>query len=424
MLKGGKRLSIRTYKYRLYPTKQQCERLQWILDRCRELYNAALQERKEAWKYARKSVGYYDQQNDLPEIKELRPEYKEIGAHVLQNVLRRVDLAYKAFFRRVKNGEKPGFPRYQGKNRYDSFCFPDHDNWKLEGSRLRLSNIGSIKVKLHRPLQGRVKTCTVKHEGQHWYGVFVCEIEVKDFHKSSYTDDAVGVDLGLYHFAALSTGDLIENPRYYRVSEAKLAKAQQALSRKKRESNRRKKAARRVSKHHRKIRNRRQDFLHKQSRWLVDTFETIVFEDLAPSKMSKAPQPKQDEKTGQYLPNGASQKAGLNKSILDAGWSTFVAMCESKAACAGTVQVVKVDPYKTSQVCSGCRHEGPHKDLSERTHTCENCGLVLDRDINAAVNILAVSQGLNLRPAKKTKKARPRTEVSGDAPLRSPSCKV
>jgi putative transposase len=150
-----------------------------------------------------------------------------------------------------------------------------------------------------------------------------------------------------------------------------------------------------------------------------------VFEDLAPSNLSKRPEPKQDEETGQYLPNGASQKAGLNKSILDAGWSTFVTMCEYKAVCAGIVQVIKVDPYKTSQVCSSCQKEGPHKALSERVHTCEHCGLVLDRDINAAINVLNIWQlGLNLRAASKAKKtnkkAQPGTQASEDAPLRSP----
>ncbi len=269
-------------------------------------------------------------------------------------------------------------------------------------------------------MAGTIKTCTVKREGTRWYACLSCEVNTQAEQRTPYTDAAIGIDLGLYHFAALSTGDVIENPRCYRKAEAKMIKAQQVLARKKRGSKRRKKAAQRVARHHRKIRNQRQDFLHQWSRRLVNTYETMVFEDLEPSKMSKAPQPKQDETTGHYQPNGASVKAGLNKSILDAGWSTFIALCEYKAACAGVVQVVKVDPYKTSQVCSGCLHEGPHKDLSERVHVCEQCGLVLDRDVNAAVNILAVAQGLNLHPTRKTKKDRARTEPSGDAPLRSP----
>jgi putative transposase len=248
-----------------------------------------------------------------------------------------------------------------------------------------------------------MKTCTIKREGECWYACFSCEREEQQEKHTPYTDQAVGVDVGQYHFAALSSGDIIDNPRHYRKAEKKLATIQQEIARKKRGSKRRKKAVKRLGNAHRKVRNQRSDFFHQWSRRLVDTYETIVFEDLAPSKMSKAPKPKQDE-NGKYLPNGASVKAGLNKSVLDAGWSTFVTMCESKAEWAGTVNVVKVDPYKTSQVCSGCLHEGPHKDLSERVHTCETCGLVLDRDVNASIVILAVWQdGLKLRPAPKTK---------------------
>ncbi len=254
-----------------------------------------------------------------------------------------------------------------------------------------------------------MKTCTLKREGDCWYVALSCEIEGTEGKKTPSTDQAVGIDLGLYHFAALSTGDIIDNPRHYRKAEQKIVGMQQELSRKKRRSNRRKKTVKKLSKAYRKVRNQRQDFLHKWSRNLVNTYEAIVFEELAPSKMSKTPKPKQDE-NGKYLPNGAAVKAGLNKSILDAGWSTFVALCEYKAACAGLTQIYKVDAYKTSQVCSACLHEGPHKDLSERVHVCEMCGLVLDRDVNAAINILAVWQdGLKLRPepkAKKTKKPR------------------
>ena len=417
--------TLRTFKYRLYPTKKQIGTLQWTLDRNREIYNAALQERRDTWniikchpnfydeawrKQATKDHGIscYDQINQLPEIKEIREEYNEIYSQVLQETLKRVDKAFKAFFRRVQNGEKAGYPRYQGYDRYDSFCYPQ-SGFSLEGNKLVLSKIGHLKIKLHRPIQGNMKTCTLKREGDCWYVALSCEIEGTEGKKTPSTDQAVGIDLGLYHFAALSTGDIIDNPRHYRKAEQKIVGMQQELSRKKRRSNCRKKTVKKLSKAYRKVRNQRQDFLHKWSRNLVNTYEAIVFEELAPSKMSKTPKPKQDE-NGKYLPNGAAVKAGLNKSILDAGWSTFVALCEYKAACAGLTQIYKVDAYKTSQVCSACLHEGPHKDLSERVHVCEMCGLVLDRDVNAAINILAVWQdGLKLRPepkAKKTKKPR------------------
>jgi putative transposase len=239
-----------------------------------------------------------------------------------------------------------------------------------------------MKIKLHRPIEGKIKTCTIKREGEHWYVTCVCEVE--EASRKPYTDDIVGIDLGVCKLATLSTGDVIENPRPYRRAEKKLAAAQQALARKKRGSNRRKKAVKDVARLHRKTRNQRADYLHKHSRWLVDTYETIVFEDIAPAHLSKRAKPKQDE-DGKYLPNGASQKSGLNKSIVDAGWSQFIALCEYKAACAGFTQVIKVDPKYTSQVCSSCGAV-KKKELSERWHSCE-CGCELDRDHNAALNI-------------------------------------
>jgi putative transposase len=375
----------KSYKFRLYPNKQQEEKLIWTLERCCELYNAGLQERREAWKYAKKSISLYDQQNQLPPMKEIREEYKLIGAHVLQNVLKRVDLAMQAFFRRVKQGQTPGYPRFQSRTRYDSFCYPDIAGWKLEGKKLKLTNIGTIKVRLHREVQGKIKTCTIKREGEHWYVVFACEVE--QVKRTPYTDEIIGIDLGVSKLATLSTGDVIENPKHYRKAEAKLAKAQQELSRKKKGSNRRKKAVKKVAKLHRKTRNQRKDYLHKQSRWLVDCYEAIVFEDIKPANLSKRAKPKQDEATGQYLPNGASAKSGLNKSILDAGWHQFITFCEYKAEYAGT-RVVRVDPKYTSQICSGCGAV-VKKQLSERWHSCE-CGCELDRDHNAAVNIKAL----------------------------------
>jgi putative transposase len=401
-------MPLKTFKYRLYPNKEQQEKLCWTLDRCRELYNAALQERRDTWTVCKQhpnyydpqwrkehaheySVSYYDQSAQLPEIKGLREEYQDVYAQVLQDVLKRVKKAFDAFFRRVKSGQTPGYPRWATQNRYDSFTYPQAGFSLTRDNRLCLSKIGDIKIKLHREVQGTIKTCTIKREGTHWYVCFACEVETQP--KLPYTDEAVGIDLGLLHLATLSTGDTIENPRYYRKSEKKLNKAQQALSRKKRGSNRRKKAVQRVARCHRKVRNQRSDYLHKESRKLVDTYETIVFEDLQAANMVKRPKPKQDEE-GKYLPNRASQKAGLNKSIHDAGWAQLVGYTTYKAEGAGT-RVLTVNPYKTSQLCSACHLEGPHKDLSERTHTCVHCGVVLDRDHNAALNILRL--GLSQR---------------------------
>jgi len=391
-------MSLKAYKYRLYSNTATTEQLQWVLDRCRELYNAALDERKSAYRIAGKSIGYYEQKRDLVEIKEsIRPEYQDIASHVLQDVVLRVKRAYDNFFRRVKNGEKPGYPRFQGRNRYDSFTYPDGAGWKLEAKersphkkgtvrvKLHLTKIGTVTLHLHRDLAGTIKTLTIKREGEHWYACFSCEIGKPEALPVSYED--VGIDLGVTHFAALSTGGFLDHPRFFRKAEKKLAKAQQALARKKKGSHRRKKAVMRVAAAHRKIRNQRRDFQHKASRKVVNRYQVIALEDLQVKNLTKSPAPKQDETTGLYLPNGASAKAGLNKSILDAGWSTFTEMVSVKAAWAGRT-VILVDPFKTSQICSQCHKEGPHKDLAERVHSCVHCGVVVDRDINAAINIL------------------------------------
>ncbi len=381
-------------------------------------YNAALSERKDAYQqYQRstiivgsqrivaatmvasqrvRSISFYGQKRDLVEIKEvLRPEYQEIASHVLQDVLLRLEKAFRAFFRRVQNGEQPGYPRFQGRNRYDSFTYPDRAGWKLGAKErpadkkgavrvnLRLTKIGTVKFHLHRNMIGVIKTLTIKREGEHWYAVFTCEIGKPEPLPKVYED--VGIDLGVTHFAALSNGEFIDHPRYFRKAEKKLTEAQRVLSRKKRGSHRRKKAARQVAKCHRKIANQRKDFQHKASRKLVNQYQVIVFEDLQTKNLTKRPKPKQDKETGQYLPNGASAKAGLNKSILDAGWTTFTKMVSVKAAWAGRM-VVFVNPSKTSQTCPNCGTIRK-KTLEERWHSCA-CRCELDRDTASAKVIL------------------------------------
>jgi putative transposase len=428
-------VSIKAYKYRLYANKVTTDKLHWVLDRCRELYNAALSERKDAYQqYQRstiiagsqrtvaatmvvsqrvESISFYGQKRDLVEIKEvLRPEYQEIASHVLQDVLLRLEKAFSAFFRRVKNGEEPGYPRFQGRNRYDSFTYPDRAGWNLEAKErppdkqgmvrvnLKLTKIGTVKLHLHREMTGTIKTLTIKREGEHWYACFTCEIGQPEALPVSYED--VGIDLGVTHFAALSTGEFLENPRHYRKAEKQLKKLQAALSRKKRGSHRRKKAVQAVAAAHRKIRNRRQDFQHKASHQLVNRYQVIVFEDLQIKNLTRAPAPKQDETTGHYLPNGARAKAGLNKSILDAGWSTFTEMVSVKAAWAGRT-VIFVNPFMTSQLCSGCGAV-VKKDLSERWHSC-SCGTELDRDTNSAKLILNLGYqqlSVGTRPTRET----------------------
>ncbi len=383
-------MSKQAYKFRLYPTRKQAQALTWTVDRCRELYNAALQERRDAYRMVGKRINYYDQANQLPDMKEIREEYRGIHSQVLQDVLRKADKAYKAFFARCKRGATPGYPRYKGRNQFDSFTYPQGGHSLTHDSRVCLSKIGSIKVKLHREIKGSIKTCTIKREGECWYVVFACEVEHEPLEESC---EAIGIDLGLLHFATLSDGSTIENPRYYRKAEKNLERLQQALALKKRGSTRRKKAVKQVAKAHRKVANQRKDFLHKASRFLVNSYGLMAFEELQPAYMSKRPQPKQDE-NGTYLPNGAAAKGGLNKSIVDAGWAMFQQFCTYKAANAGR-EVLFVNPRYTSQICSGCGTVRK-KELSERWHRCK-CGTELDRDHNAAINILVLGRSIQAR---------------------------
>jgi len=390
---------MKAFKYRIYPTRKQAGTLQFTLDRNRELYNAALEERKEAYRMSKMSINFKQQSAQLPEIKEIRPEYKEIYSQILQDTLHRVDKAFKAFFKRCKEGKTPGFPRFQGYDRYDSFTYPQIEKLKgkptvtIENGKIILPKIGHIRVKQHRPMEGKAKTATIKREGESWFVVLACEVEARV--KLPYTDLPIGIDMGLKHFMTDSHGDVVENPRFFRKSRGRLKKLQQRLCKKKKRSNRRKKAVKSVAKAHKKVRNQRKDFHHKQARILVETFETIIFEDLSMHNMVSRPKVKQDE-NGNYLPNGAAAKGGLNKSLLDAGWASFIELVKHKAVCAG-VTVCEVDPHKTSQICSACHKEGEHKDLSVRTHVCVHCGVVLDRDHNAAQNILDRGLGRSLR---------------------------
>jgi len=358
---------MKTYKYRLYPTKQQKQLLAETLESCRVLYNCALEQRKVAYRQFGVSVRRLDQQAELLEIKEYFPKYKGIHSQVLQEVILRVDKSFQNFFRRVKSGEKAGYPRFKGRGWYDSFTYPQ-SGFSLSANtkgnqRLKLSKIGSIKVKLHRVIKGKIKTCTIKRELNRWYVCFSCEVEPEILPK---TNKSVGVDVGIEKFAALSDGTLIENPKFLRKSEVKLKHEQRCLSRKKKGSNSRMKQKEKLAKLHRKIANQRNDFLHKESQKLVLNYDVIVFEDLRVKNMMK--------------------NRHLAKSISDASWSRFIAYTTYKAESAGK-QVMLVNPRNTSQVCSGCGVI-VKKNLSVRTHKCPCCGLILDRDVNAAINIL------------------------------------
>ncbi len=374
----------KAYKFRIYPTKKQIGTFEWMLRRCKELYNAALQERRDAYQLCGVSVSYSMQADQLPALKQLREEYQDIHSQVQQDVLRRLDKSFDAFSRRVENGENPGYPRFKSGDRYDSFTYPQ-GGYEVIGKRLHLSKIGHIKIKLHREIKGKIKTCTIKREGDQWYAVFSTEYELDPSMTFHPSEEAVGIDLGVKTFAVLSNGTMIESPRFYRQTEEKIKAAHRKIHRRKKGSHRRQRAKKELSRLSRKVRNRRREFLHQESHKLVTSYGTLVFEDLQITNMTKAPEPKQDEK-GNYVANGAAAKGGLNKSILDAGWGAFVTMTRNKAEEAGCT-VVKVAPHNTSQACSGCGCI-VEKDLSVRWHSCPHCGTELDRDQNAAKNIL------------------------------------
>jgi putative transposase len=379
------RLCCKAYKFRLYPTMKQVDTLEWTLRRCKELYNAALQERREAYRMSGVSVTYRMQADQLPAIKQLREEYQDIHSQVQQDVLKRLDKAMQAFFRRVLNGETPGYPRFKSGDRYNSFTYPQ-GGYEIIGNRLHLSKIGYIKIKVHREVMGKIKTCTIKREGDQWFVVFSSEYEFDPSMTFHPSDEEVGIDLGVNSFAVLSDGTPIENPRFYRTAEEAIRKAHRKVHRRKKGSHRHARAKQELSRLYRKVRNRRGDFLHQESYKLTRQYGALVFEDLNVVNMTKAPEPKQDEETGKYLPNGAAAKGGLNKSILDAGWSAFVTLCSYKAEEAGG-KVVRISPKNTSQECSGC-HKMVPKALSVRWHACPHCNTELDRDHNAALNIL------------------------------------
>lgn len=351
-----------TYKYRLYPTKAQAAFLDGQLREACDLYNCALQERIGAWKTCRKSINYYDQANQL---KAMRAD----GCITLSNfsccqdVLRRVDKTFKAFFGRVKRGATPGFPRYRSSRRYDSITFPSYGDGcrLLDSGKLRVQGAGQIKVALHRPLEGKVKVVTIKREASRWFVCFSVEQDQKMLPESSA---AVGIDVGLTNFAVMSDGTTVPNPRCYRKAQAKLRVAQRRVARRKKGSNRRRKAVLQLQRAHVHVRNQRADFHHKLSCQIVNSFGLIAVEDL----------------NVKGLAGGI-----LAKSVHDAGWSSFIEMISYKAANAGR-ELVKVDPRGTSQTCT-CG-ERVRKTLSDRWHECPACGLSAGRDHVSAQVIL------------------------------------
>jgi putative transposase len=355
---------LKTFAYRLYPSKPQARLLDSTVETCRRWYNQCLAERRDAYQQRGESVGKYQQLAKVKEQKAVNPYAKGIHSHVLQVVVADLDKAFQAFFRRVKAGETPGFPRFKGRNRYNSFGFKEYGNgFKLDGRRLKLSGIGRVAVRWHRPLEGQIKTLRIGKKAGKWYACFACEVEASPL---SNAGQDVGVDVGIASLITTSVGEKEARPGWYRAAQRKLRVLQRRVARRTKGSANRCKAVLQLQRQHERIANTRKDFLNKLAHRLISRYDRIALEDIRITNMVR--------------------NRHLAKSILDASWGYLVGHLMSKAAEAGRV-VCLVDPRNTSKTCSQCGHVFETLSLSDRWINC-GCGLSIDRDHNAAINIL------------------------------------
>jgi len=361
---AARTLMLKTFRYRLYPSKAQRKLLDSTLETCRRFYNDCLAERKDVFETEQRSVGKFEQLKHVKESKATNPYTRGVHSHILQVAVSDLDKAFQAFFRRVKAGEKAGYPRFKGRNRFDSFGLKELGNgFKIDGRRLKLSGIGRIPVRWHRTLEGDVKTVRVVRNAGQWFACFSCEVEAKPLHS---TGKSIGIDVGISSLITTSDGEKIENPKWYRADQAKLRVVQRRVSRRKKGSNRRRKAVVLLQRQHERTKNRRKDFLNKLACMLIVANDMIAIEDLQIRNMV--------------------HNRHLSKSIMDAGWGYLRQRLEAKAVEAGR-QVFAVDPAYTSKSCSDCGTVFEDLKLSDRWIRCD-CGLSLDRDHNAALNIL------------------------------------
>ena len=364
----------RSFKYRLYPSKEQIDALDQTLETHRHLYNSALAWREGLYETGKMSVKYSEQSARLTAVRTKDEHLSQVNFSSCQHTLRRLNTAFQNFFRRVKEGDKPGYPRFKGIGRFDSVRFTYADGCRIKGRQLALQFIGAVKVKWHRevPEDARIMSATVSRKSGEWYVSFSCELPDVDIIPS--LNPPVGIDLGLKSFLVTSNGEFVDAPRLFRKAQKKLRIAQRALARKKKGSNHRKKAVRRVAKLHHHIGNQRRDFHHKTARKLVTQYGFITHEDLNVKGLSRGM---------------------LAKSVNDAGWGNFLSILRFNAECAG-VEVVGVNPAYTTQACHSCGCIPAKKVLlKDRVYHCDSCGLVMDRDINASLNILSAGTRLS-----------------------------
>jgi len=359
----------KTFEYKLRPNAEQTRIFAETLKICRNLYNGALFQRSDAYKYEGVSFNFFKQVAQLKHFRAKAEPLRNIYYQVAKEVYQRLDKAFQNFFRRVKAGETPGYPRFKGINQYDSFKYPSWTSThRIENNRINLPKIGQVKMFYHRLIEGTPKQCAVKKKADGWYIAIICEVDAAPL---PATGEEVGIDVGIENFATLSTGEQIPNPKLLRKAERKLKTAQRKVSRRKKGSQRRRAAVTLLAKQHQTVKRARLDFAHKTANSLIERFDTIAVEDLQIRNMVR--------------------NHHLAKSISDAGWGTFVNILSFKAESAGRI-VTKVNPAYTSQDCSGCGERVPKK-LSQRKHICPHCGLELHRDTNAARNIIKKGSG-------------------------------
>ncbi|MEV5004588.1 transposase [Streptomyces sp. NPDC056159] len=390
---------IRAYKFLLRPTVRQAAALAEMLrDHC-SLYNGALQERRDAYRHASKTtVRYGCQSAQLKEIRAFDPERQGRWSFSSQQAtLRRLDKAFAAFFRRVKAGQIPGYPRFKGVGHFDTVVFPkDGDGCRWDSTphdpqtRVRLQSVGHLRVHQHRPVKGRVKTIAVKREGNRWNVLLTCDDVTAELLPPSGA--VVGIDLGTVHFLTTSDGAHVANPRFLNAMAEDLAEAQRHLvtfpKRTRQRTKKHRAAARKVAKLHAKIRRQRVDFHHKTANALIRDHDVIAHERLNTAGMTKAPAPRPDpEATGAFLPNGAAAKAGLNRSILDAGWGQFLTILANKAESARRL-VIEVDARNTSRTCPACGHVTKENRVTQAKFQCTACGFTANADRVGATNVL------------------------------------
>jgi putative transposase len=379
----------RAYRFRLRPTARQHVALGQCLASHRELYNAALQERRDAWRLRETSVSYGDQSAQLKDIRAARPDVAAWSFSSQQATLRRLNRAFAAFHRRVKAGETPGYPRFKSAHRFDSVEWPkdgDGCRWHPDTRRVYLQGIGHVKVTVHRHVQGRVKTIQVCRDGRRWMLILSCDdVPIRPL---EHTQAAVGIDVGIASFATTSDGQHVPNPGWGRVAATRLGTAQQVLARKQRGSNHRRNARATVATRYRKLANQRRNFHHHTARGLVADYDLLVVEDLKVRNLVRRPAPRPDpNQPGRFLPNRATAKTGLHRSIHDAGWAQFVSILRAKAEEAGRV-VIDVDPRHTSDRCEACGHTARENRATQAVFSCRGCGHTTDADEHAARNIL------------------------------------